>query len=638
MCVSIEQAKKILHEHWGFSEFRSHQIPVIESVLQGQDTLAILPTSGGKSLCFQVPALCKEGICLVISPLIALMNDQVHYLRKKNIPAASLNSNVSKAEVCSVWNQCKAGWMKLLYVSPERLTNDTFMEMVAALPINLIAVDEAHCISHWGFDFRPSYLKIQSIRNIFPHTPIIALTATATSRVEEDICTYLSLHNPKIIRLAPFRDNLHFQVHSSNEINADVVEYIKSTKTKGSVIVYANTRKQTEVLAERIQKQGGNAVCYHAGMTSHERQEIEKNFLKNKTQIIIATSAFGMGIDKPDVRFVMHAGMPESIESYYQQAGRAGRDGKPAHCILFANHQSMQDAEKKMEKKFPPIRFINSVWDHLQAYASHHFINEREKEFTIVLHDFFNTLTIPPVDGYHALEQLRCQGLIEVFTDRYITASFVFKVEIPVLRQYMTLSQKINDISDPLLRIYPAVGTETVAIDLAEIAARMHKGEDEIHEDLSYLHTQGLGTYIPEFLGTTIRLLDTSKKLDGVLYHKLKDIQKKRLQAMFEYTILRQDRCRQSFFCTYFDTPRKEKCGKCDHCLSAAAPHDITHTICGDIEGFILGNGGDVSMEKITHYLNTKYTKTDYLDALTWLEKNGQLVFDTTKYVWKWIT
>src|SRR5689334_15710041 len=356
----------ILKKYWGYDAFRPLQAEIIDSILSGKDTLAILPTGGGKSICFQVPALAKEGTCLVVSPLIALMKDQVDNLKKRNIPALLIHSGMKRTDIVQTLKNAMHDYFKFLYVSPERLETSLFLEYLPALNVNLIAIDEAHCISQWGYDFRPSYLRIASLRNELPGVPVLALTASATEEVQRDICDKLGFANHHIFRSSFERKNLSYSAFRVDSKFSRLVEIV--SKVQGTCIVYCRSRKRTQEIAQLLQVHGISASCYHAGLTQEQRNERQKDWVENRVRVMTCTNAFGMGIDKPDVRLVVHADIPDCLENYYQEAGRAGRDEKKAYAVLLYDGADLEELGALHLTRFPSIEQIKAVYSALVHY------------------------------------------------------------------------------------------------------------------------------------------------------------------------------------------------------------------------------------------------------------------------------
>jgi ATP-dependent DNA helicase RecQ len=404
----------ILKEYFGFNEFRTPQEEIIQAVLDGKDTLALLPTGGGKSVCFQVPGLMQDGICIVVSPLIALMKDQVFQLKNKNIKAAAIFSGLSYHEIDVILDNCQFGYYKFLYVSPERLKTELFIERFKRMKVNLIAVDEAHCVSQWGYDFRPPYLEIAAIRKYHPDVPLLALTASATPVVQKDIIEKLALKKYAVFKKSFIRENLSFVVRREEAKYPKLIEIIN--KLKGSGIVYVRNRNKTKDIAEYLQQHAVSADFYHAGLKLNERSVKQDNWVKNKTQVIVCTNAFGMGIDKSDVRFVIHMDVPESLEAYYQEAGRAGRDGKLSYAALLFNQPDIDKLQERIDQKFPPVELIknvyNAVCNHLSIAVesgkmqTHNFdIMYFSRQFNLDAAAVYNSLKILEQENYIQLSE-----------------------------------------------------------------------------------------------------------------------------------------------------------------------------------------------------------------------------------------
>ncbi len=359
-------AAEVLKQYWNYDSFRPRQEEIVESVLAGRDTLALLPTGGGKSICFQVPTLVKEGLCLVISPLIALMKDQVQNLRKKGITAFAIYSGMSRKDVISTFKLAATGNCRFLYVSPERLETDLFKEFLPALHVSLIAVDEAHCISQWGYDFRPPYLRIADIRDELPGVPVLALTATATPAIREDICLKLKMNDPKIFTQSFFRPNLSFSAHKTGSVINKMLDILR--RLEGSSIIYCRNRRRTKEISDLLNMHGITSDYYHAGLSRKTAMNKQERWMKNSVRVIICTNAFGMGIDKPDVRLVIHAEVPDNLENYYQEAGRAGRDGKKSYAVLLYNEEMLEELSVLHKTQYPSLDFIRKIYQGLANY------------------------------------------------------------------------------------------------------------------------------------------------------------------------------------------------------------------------------------------------------------------------------
>ncbi|HVG41646.1 MAG TPA: ATP-dependent DNA helicase RecQ, partial [Chitinophagaceae bacterium] len=445
----------ILKEYWGYSSFRPLQEDIIQSVIQKRDTLALLPTGGGKSLCYQVPAMAQDGLCLVISPLIALMKDQIENLRTKGIMALGIYSGMSRRQIVQTLKNATSDYYKLLYVSPERIETSLFLEYLPALNINLIAVDEAHCISQWGYDFRPSYLRIAALRNELPNVPVLALTASATEVVQNDICEKLALVTPQILRQSYNRLNLSYSVFSADSKLSKLIEVVQ--KVQGSGIVYCKSRKRTAEIAGLLQMHHLSAQFYHAGLSSEERSKRQEEWIGNKIKTIVCTNAFGMGIDKPDVRFVVHADMPDSLESYYQEAGRAGRDGKRSYAVLLYNNEDVADLKQLHVKRYPSFEQIKVVYNALVNYLQIPVHSGEDVSYTFRFEEFIRHFKLDSVTALYALKALEGDGWI-FFNERNFTPSTLsFTTTKKDLHDFQNTYPQYEELLTTLLRTYEGI-------------------------------------------------------------------------------------------------------------------------------------------------------------------------------------
>ncbi len=489
--------KAILKQYWGYDSFRDLQEDIIRSVYQGNDTLGLLPTGGGKSITFQVPALAKPGICIVISPLIALMKDQVENLKRRGIKATLLVSGMSQHELLvNLDNATYDKEVKFLYVSPERLQTHLFRLRLPSLKVNLIAVDEAHCISQWGYDFRPSYLAIAEIREYLPGVPILALTATATPEVVDDIQEKLKFRKKNVFQKSFERKNLVYWVeHTERKLN-DIVEYSK--KNAGTGIIYVRNRRRTVEIATLLQKNGVSADFYHAGLNIEERNRKQDEWKKNKIRIIVSTNAFGMGIDKPDVRFVLHADLPDSLEAYFQEAGRAGRDEKPAKAILFVQTADRDVLVEHFESSFPPIEEVRKIYHALGNYFKIPIGAGKNTDYIFSLEEFSRLYKFKPITVYNVLKMLEMDEYIYLSEDVENPSRIIFKTNREDLYNY----QLNNPTDDPfiklLLRTYSGLFTEYVKIDETFLAKRTNLPEEKIVQWLRKLHKYDIIDYIEQ--------------------------------------------------------------------------------------------------------------------------------------------
>lgn len=567
-------AASILKRYWGYDSFRPGQAAIIESVLTGSDTLAILPTGGGKSICYQVPALMQPGLCLVISPLIALMRDQVENLRKRGITAYAIHTGMSRADLINILTVAGESNCKLLYVSPERLGSALFQEYLPGLNIQLVAIDEAHCISQWGYDFRPAYLRIAELRPQLPDVPMLALTASATPAIQDDICQRLTLegndsNNWKRFRNSFERANLSYSVLQVPAKLPRLRQILN--KLEGSGIVYCRSRKGTESTAEEITGWGESAAYYHAGLTMEQRQERELSWMQGEIRVMVCTNAFGMGIDKPDVRFVVHLDAPESLENYYQEAGRAGRDGNRSYAILLNEPSSIKELEERSRSKFPSIeevkRIYQSVANYLQVPIGAG--DGQFEEFDPI--DFRKKFKHDPYSLQQAFALLEENQWLS-----YNEAVFMPPtVQVLANRQDLEAFEKENpremEWIKVLLRQYGGVRDRPVGISEIVLANALRTDKERIPDMLSQLHRKGLIEYCPRKEKTQIQWLQPRAsameiKLDVVRYEFRKLEAEKRLVAMLHF-LLETKACRSQWIGHYFGDPDLPRCGICDNCL-----------------------------------------------------------------------
>ena len=560
---------QILQKYWGYSSFRPLQEEIITSVLAGRDTLALLPTGGGKSITFQVPALAKEGLCVVISPLIALMKDQVDRLRSLGIPAAALHSGMHPNEMDLVISNARYGNTKLLYISPERLATPRMREALGKMKVNLLAVDEAHCISQWGYDFRPPYLRIAEARDFLPGVPVLALTATATPRVMRDIREKLKFRDGQVFQRTFERKNLTYVVIRDEDKMSRLLRIAR--KVKGTGVVYVRNRKQTKEVAEFLKKQGISADFYHAGLDPKTRSSRQQRWMEGKTEIIVSTNAFGMGIDKPDVRFVVHLDLPDCIEAYFQEAGRAGRDEKKAWAVLLLEQADIHDARHQLEMEFPEISVIRSVY---QALGNHFQVpagSGRDQSFDFDLFRFSSGIGFQPVIAFNSLKFLEKEGYI-LLSDAAKNPSKVFiKAGKEALYRFQVEHEDHDILIKALLRSYPGIMSDFTEISEQAVASKVDLPPGQVATALSYIAAQGLLDYIPQHdkaqvTFATERLDAKDISISAANYRDRKKEAAERLEAMIRYAES-TNKCRSQQLLSYFGECNVKRCGKCDVCL-----------------------------------------------------------------------
>lgn len=565
----------ILQQYWGYRSFRSMQEEVIQSVLDGKDTLALMPTGGGKSICYQVPAMTKPGLCLVVSPLIALMKDQVENLRKKDITAFAVYSGMTRKEVINIFKTATESNCKFLYVSPERLETNLFKEYLPGFGINLIAVDEAHCISQWGYDFRPPYLRVAEIRKELPDVPVLALSASATPEVQTDICDKLGFSKQHILRQSFERPNLSYSVFSVDSKINKIIEVLR--KVNGSSLVYCRSRKRAKEISELLRLQEISADYYHAGLSTEQRNKKQEDWIKNKIRVIVCTNAFGMGIDKPDVRTVIHADVPDCLENYYQEAGRAGRDGKISYAVLLCNTRDLFELEKTTALRYPSIEEIRSVYQAIANYLQLPAGSGEGEYFEFDISDFLKKFNLNSHTVVYALKALEQDGWVSFNEQVFVPASVVFTTNKGYLHAFEKENPQLELLVKTLLRTYGGIFDTICPVSEKMIAGIMHLAVEKIKEDLVRLHKVGIIEYQPQkdtpqlyFLHNRIKVEDLS--IDMQAQAKRKESFLKRIRQMNGYAT-EEGQCRSRIISTYFGDTQTRACGICDNCLRQKASH-----------------------------------------------------------------
>ena len=560
---------QILTKHWGFSEFRPLQEDIIRSVIEGKDTLALLPTGGGKSLCYQVPALAMDGMCLVISPLIALMKDQVDSLKSKGIAAAAVHSGMHPDEQERVLSNARFGAIKLLYISPERLGTERIRELLRKVRINLLAVDEAHCVSQWGYDFRPPYLKIAEIRPFIQGTPILALTATATPKVVKDIQEKLQFRQQNLIRKSFERKNLTYIVQKEEDKPGRLLKILN--KVKGSGIIYVRNRRETKLIAEFLKKNKISADYYHAGLLQKVRDQKQNAWIKEECKIMVATNAFGMGIDKHSVRVVIHMDLPDCIESYFQEAGRAGRDEKQAYAVLLYENADLLVSRKNLSLAFPGTSTIKTVYQALGNYFQIPAGSGKDARFDMDLAAFTGEYKLQPVTAYNSLKFLEKEGYIMLSDALHRPSRIFVKADKETLYRFQVENEFYDLLLKTILRSYTGVLTEFVNFSEAELARRTGINTEELVKHLKRLENLKIINYTPATDKPQLVYLDD--RLDGkdirispVYYQdRLKEAEQ-RLEFMIHFAES-SNKCRSQQLLEYFGEKSTKRCGKCDVCL-----------------------------------------------------------------------
>ena len=561
--------QQILKQYWNHDTFRPVQEEIIKSVLLGHDTLALLPTGGGKSVCFQVPALAKEGICIVVSPLIALIKDQVENLKGKGIEAVSIVSGMSKREIDLALDNCIYNPVKFLYLSPERLLSELVRERIKYMRVNLIAVDEAHCISQWGYDFRPPYLHIADLRELHPDVPVLALTATATLEVRDDIQQKLLFKRPNIFLKSFERKSISYVVQNEENKLRKLLDVANGVK--GSGIVYVRSRKETAEIAKFLNENGIQADFYHAGLNVDERSKKQDNWLHNRCRVIVATNAFGMGIDKADVRFVVHKDLPESLEAYYQEAGRAGRDEHKAYAVLLYNAADKYKEEKKFELNFPSVDEIKKVYHCLANYYQLAYGAGTGVSLDLDISAFCAQYSLDPVKTLSALKFLEQDEYLSFNESVFLPSRFRFEVLNEQLYNFQIQNSGWDPFIKTLLRSYGGAFENYVRLREFDLARRTHMSTQQVIEGLKQLQEYGILNYLPQTDHPQVTYLKPRQHANELYINKRlieerKANYRKKIEAVFAYSL--HKRCRSQMLLAYFDESNAPKCGICDICLS----------------------------------------------------------------------
>ena len=560
---------EILKKYWGFDTFRPIQDEIIQNALSGKDVLALMPTGGGKSICFQVPAMLMDGMCLVISPLIALMQDQIEKLNDINIPAKAVTAGMGMREVDEIMNACEDNEIKFLYISPERLKSQAFLERIGDFPIALLAIDEAHCISQWGYDFRPAYLKISKIKQYLKNVPTIALTASATPIVKADIAEKLELNNPAIFQSSFSRKNLSYHALKADDKMNTLIRLLK--ETSGISIVYCKTRRKTKEISELLNQFQIHADYYHAGIASEERKERQKKWIQNKIECMVCTNAFGMGIDKPDVRLVIHFDAPDCLENYYQEAGRAGRDGEMAKAILLYRDQDVEELNKLPDIKFPSIDTIRKVYKALGNYFQLPAGAGMNMHFDFDISSFLSYFKLNLNDVLYSLDTLKQEEIID-YQDQVFTPSTVFfQCNRDTLEMFQTDFPASEPLIKALLRTYGGIFDVATKINERQIAWLLKKDIGYVRTELQKLHNHKILNYTPskesaQIVFLTDRIISDELNINYAFYEKRKKEYTNRINSFIGY--IKSKTCRSVLISNYFGDLSEHRCGQCDNCQS----------------------------------------------------------------------
>jgi ATP-dependent DNA helicase RecQ len=566
----MSEALQILQKYWKHDSFRSLQNEIIDSVLSGQDSFALMPTGGGKSVCFQIPAMMNEGICLVISPLVALMKDQVANLQKLNIKAIALTGGIRSDEMIDLLDNCQFGNYKFLYLSPERLQSDWILQRIKNLPINLITIDEAHCVSQWGHDFRPAYLKISNLKTYFPKVPFLALTATATPKAKEDIINELGLKEPQIFEKSFARKNIAYMVFEVEDKLFRIEQILR--KNPQSSIIYVRNRKSCIEISSQLQSLGFKSTYYHGGLTSREKDKNMQSWMQDKAQVIVATNAFGMGIDKASVKTVIHIQLPENLENYYQEAGRSGRNGEKAFAVLLTSPSDIIQAENQFIHVLPDKKFLNKMFIRLCNFFQIAYGEGIDEKFSFNLNHFCLKYKFPVLKAYNAILFLDGQGVITLSQEFSEKITLQFIISSKEVMRYMSLNANDEEIILAILRTYPGIYEIQTAFNLSLIAKKSNYSESQVEAVLLKLKERQIIDYHSKNNDTTLIFNEirederTISRISKYLENQ-NQLKKEKLKSVLHY-INEKKVCKSTLILNYFGEKTNDDCGICSYCIT----------------------------------------------------------------------
>ena len=625
-----DKFQEILRTYWGYPDFRGIQRDIIESIAQGKDTLGLMPTGGGKSITFQVPALAQDGVCIVITPLIALMKDQVHHLRERGILADAIYADKSRSEIIQTLENCIFGGVKILYVSPERLSSEIFQTKLRHIKVSFITVDEAHCISQWGYDFRPSYLKIADIREMKPGTPILALTATATPDVVDDIQEKLHFSKKNVFKMSFERKNLAYIVRTVSDKQSEMIHILQCVG--GSAIVYARSRKRTKEMATVLSQSGIPATFYHAGLDPATKDERQKAWQNDEVRVMVATNAFGMGIDKPDVRMVIHIDCPDSLEAYFQEAGRAGRDGNKSYAVLLYDNSDERKLKKRVEDTFPDRQLIKDIYEHLAYFFQIGVESGQGKTFEFNIEKFCYTYKYFPIKVDSALRILERCGYLHYEDNPDGKARLMFSIERNDLYFLENLSPLADTVITSLLRIYGGLFTDFVYIDESLVAHHADLTVQQVYMVLKNLSARHIVNFIPR--RKTPYITYTRDRIDGEkvvityeAYEERKEQYIKRINSMIAYATTDYI-CRSRQLLRYFGESSKEDCHQCDVCLEHKDTESIGKQMFEQAKKSIMTLLADKEKHFITELKDLQIPTRQVEDALEALIAENEIHID----------
>jgi ATP-dependent DNA helicase RecQ len=624
--LSIYQ--ETLQKYWGYSNFRPLQEDIIHSIFQGRDTLGLMPTGGGKSITFQVPALIREGICIVVTPLIALMKDQVENLKSRSIKAIAIYSGMTFDEISVALDNCIYGDIKFLYCSPERLGTEIFRERILSMKVSFIVVDEAHCISQWGYDFRPSYLKIEALRELLPGAPVMALTATATPDVVDDIQEKLKFREKNVFRTSYERSNLAYVVREVEDKQKFLIKVIDSVK--GSGIIYARNRAKTKEISQFLMKNGISADFYHAGLSDEIRANRQDDWMRGNVRVMVSTNAFGMGIDKADVRFVIHLDLPDALESYFQEAGRAGRDGRKAYALLLYNNSDKLSLERRVASNFPEKETIRRLYHALGNYFQLPVGSGKSMAFDFNLQSFCVQYKFHPLIAYNCMKFLEREGLIETTDELNLPSMAYFPISRDEMYRFQIANEQFDIFLKVLLRSYTGLFSGFVGIDEEMLANRSKVSKDTVYQFLLKMQSMKILKYIPRrtnpvVIYTEERLDERSLQISKENYALRKERYISRMDHVIRYASS-TDRCRSQRLLEYFGELNSRTCGQCDVC-EARQEKSVKGNDAKQLEQKIkeILLQSPVSMEYLVESVSVTFHEDKTIETIRWMMDSGTI-------------
>ena len=621
---------KVLQQYWGYNKFRALQEEIIQSVLNGSDTLALLPTGGGKSICFQVPAMMREGVCIVVSPLIALMKDQVENLRKRNIRASAIYSGMSRDEVIIALENCLYGDYKFLYLSPERLLSESVRDYISKMKVSLWAVDEAHCISQWGYDFRPPYLQIAEIRELHPKVPVLALTATATPEVRDDIMKQLDFKVPHYFQKSFERKNLSYLVYHCEDKHSRLLEIL--SKVQGTGIVYVRNRKRTREYAEFLKSKKISADFYHAGLTSQLRNQRQDEWKSGMTRVMVCTNAFGMGIDKPDVRVVIHMDLPDTLEAYYQEAGRAGRDEKNAFAIVLFNKGDIHELTSRQETSFPPLSDIKIIYQALANYLQIPVDAGMGVSYDFEITRFIANYNLHPITVMAALKLLGNEGLINLSDHVFLPSRIHIRINNSDLYEFQVKNPRYDMLIKSVLRSSAGIFDDFVKVNEPELATRLKFTYEEVVSMFRYMAKVGIIKYeprkdVPQITFLTPREDVKYLSIDTKKYKERKERFIVKSDAVKRY-VQSNHLCRSQMLLDYFGEKSTVRCASCDFCrelnkigLNEMEISAISSSVLSRLDK------GPAKLEELLALIN-RGNKQPVVELIQWMIDQGSIGYD----------